>query len=265
MVARKGTEMIVDGGYLTFKLSFGGFNIWEDEKGKDVKILAWDSNPIRKSILPTYKEHRKEGDEIVLRQVREMRDEVKQFSRMPVCEIDNCEADDIVSAYYIFNPEMPVIGIDKDYFQLPNLAYTYSYRYEPYTKAGVLSKVPIYLQELAQSNFALYQMLYGDSSDGIPRLLARGKRGKEQVEDILSTNNLCETLQCLFEDAIFTNAALILFPWCGFGEWNDTWFEAWCAGDYYNPEHWKSFYELIKSQTRESGPYQLGFEEAYLC
>lgn len=244
----------VDGGYLSFKLAFGSWDYWELNNGIDVSILAWDSFTKRKEIFPEYKQHRKSDDPII-EDVRSLRETIYNTTTLPLCEVTGCEADDIVACWNLFNPHEKIIGIDKDFFQLPNVYTLLFHDFSEYHLANV--KIPKYLEELADKNFALYQMLIGDKADGIPRILSYGKEGKEQVQECLNAmenNNLGDTLYKLFDDKIILNARLILFPYYEFGNWvySHEFFEVWAdEQDYYNERNWTDFYDLIHQKRRE--------------
>lgn len=244
----------VDGGYLTFKMSFGSWDYWEMINGENVSILAWDNYTKRKEIHPQYKQHRKSDDPII-EDVRKLREEVYERTALALCDIPGCEADDIVACWNLFNPQDKIVGIDKDYFQLPSVYTVYHHDFGEYPLASM--KIPKYLEELADKNFALYQMLLGDKADGIDRILSYGKEGKEQVQDCLKAierNDLVDTLWNMFEDKIILNAKLVLFPYYEFGNWvspEKEFFELWAAGGYYEKHHWLDFYDLILEKRRQ--------------
>lgn len=237
--------MLVDMGYLTFKLAFGGYWIWEEENIKDIKLAAWDSHSLRVKDYLQYKQFRRESYSEEQEFVREFRKEVRQLSELPIVEIEGAEADDIIACYALFHGD-PIIGIDKDYFQLPYVDYVYGHSFNTYSFDNL--KIPKYLQELANKDFALYQMLYGDVADGIPRLLEKYSVGKQQVEDILKLyddkNSLYDYLLNTFEDKIVTNAALVLLPYYGFLN-EFSFFELFIFDNYYDVAYWDKFYERI--------------------
>ena len=172
-----------------------------------------------------------------------------------MCNITGCEADDIISCWNIFNPEEKIIGIDKDYFQLPNVYTMYHHDFKEYHFCDAIDRLPIYIRKLADINFGLYQILLGDRADGIPRILEKGKKGKEQVNDILKSikrKDLADTLYNMFEEKIIMNAKLVLFPFYEFSNLtNNNFFDTWCEGKYYNKENWSNFYNLINEKKRK--------------
>lgn len=250
----------VDGGYLTFKMAFGSWDTWEYSNASDVALLAWDNYTKRKDIFPEYKLHRKSKDPLI-EDVHKLREQVYEDTHLPLCEIVGCEADDIVACWNLFNPEDKILGIDKDYFQLPEVFSLYHHDFAQYPITNV--KVPKYLEEVADKDFALYQMLVGDRADGIPRILEKGKLGKEQVAQILKAyekNDLADELYKLFGEKIILNAKLILFPFYQYGTHKD-WFSAWARGLYYFPEFWEDMYSLVRENRRDVKEIQLSFFE----
>lgn len=241
----------VDAGYLTFKMSFGNFDMWQAKYGKQVSIFATDNKPERREIYKAYKEYRNVGKEERVSFVKELRDHVMKEAQLPICSIQGLEADDIVACWNIFNPQDKIIGVDKDFFQLPNVEYVYYHDLKPYSVISCLGNLPQYLQKLASRNFALYQILLGDVADNIPRLLAKGKEGKEQIEDLLNTRDLESYLMKTFKpDEVLTNAKLVLFPYYTYFEPTDfsiDWFDYWCNGEYYNPKYWQGLYARIQA------------------
>lgn len=242
----------VDLGYLTFKLAFGGFESWQHKYGSQVSIAAVDNKSKRKELYPDYKKYRNVGKDDVIRMVWNLRKQVEQEKLLPLCSIEGLEADDLVACWDLFNPEDDIIGVDKDFFQIPNLSHTFYHNMKAYTKYAAIEKLPDYVQQLAIENFALYQILLGDVADNIPRLLAKGKEGKEQINYILHGGYLHFNLLDLFGDKVKTNAALVLLPYFEYGDFQGDWFKCWCAGDYYMQENWVDLYKQMKNCLGEN-------------
>ena len=242
----------VDLGYLTFKMAFGNYDMWQVQHGTKVGIAAVDNRPKRKEVYPAYKEQRNsKSDPAVIDAVWALRRQIEEERVLPLCSIEGLEADDIVACWQLFNPYDKIVGVDKDFFQLPNVENLYYHNLKPYNYLNTLAKLPQYVQPLAANNFALYQMLLGDVADNIPRLLSKGKEGKQQLEFIytaIKDNHLMDSLLDLFGEAIITNAKLVLLPYY---EWFDggssDWFKMWCLGHYHNPFLWSALYEKINS------------------
>ena len=235
----------VDGGYLTFKMAFGSFEIWQMKYGSDVSIFAVDNKPKRKEIDPNYKLGRNKGKDNILEIVHALRNQINDEKLLPLCSIEGLEADDIVTCWYLFNRDQKIVGVDKDFFQLPNLEIIYYHNLKPYYFMETVEKLPDYVQSLALKNFALYQMLLGDVADNIPRLLLKGKEGKEQIKDVLNTKDLQNTLYKLFgKESIEKNAKLVLLPYY---EYMDSvyWFDHFCNGTYWDVIHWANLYYKI--------------------
>ena len=237
----------VDGGYLTYKLSFGDYDAWQYKYGKDVSIFAMDNKSKRKEVYPEYKSQRSldTSKDEQFKIVSELRKRIMSEKVMPICSIEGLEADDIVACWSLFNPNEKIIGVDKDFFQLPHVETVLYHNLSCYHLIDTIGKLPQYVQKLACHNFALYQILLGDVADNIPRLLAKGREGKEQIEDVLKTNDLCSYLLKTFkEDNVLRNAKLVLFPYFGRIDITD-WFTAWCDDNYYRKAFWKGLYQQI--------------------
>ena len=245
----------VDLGYLTFKLAFGGFESWQHKHGANVSIAAVDNKSKRKELYPDYKKYRNVGKDDVIRMVWDLRKQVENEKLLPLCSIEGLEADDLVACWYIFNPNDDIVGVDKDFFQLPNVNHVLYHTKKWYEKRAAIEKLPDYVQQLAIENFALYQILLGDVADNIPRLLAKGKLGKEQLEYIRSATKgqfLRNVLIDLFGDAVKVNAGLVLLPYYEMGDFQGDWFACWCAGDYYMQENWVELYQKMKDCLGEN-------------
>jgi hypothetical protein len=239
----------VDLGYLTFKLAFGGFETWQAKHGKDVAIAAVDSKSVRKQLYPDYKKYRNVDKDAVLEMVWSLRREVEEDKLLPLCQIDGLEADDLVACWSLFNSEDRIVGIDKDFFQLPNTEYVYYHSMKPYSVIDAIGNLPQYVQSLASRNFALYQILLGDVADNIPRLLAKGKRGKEQIADVYAADMLGQLGDCLlstFGEQAKINAGLVLLPFYTYCDYDilqfDDWFDCWSSGHYYDIGNWQRLY-----------------------
>lgn len=248
----------VDMGYASFKLAFGDYYLWERKYIDEIAIAAWDNTPFRNEVQLEYKAGRSKGKEDIIEMVHTLRDEILNTSPLPIVNIEGAEADDIVACWNIFNPEDKIVGIDKDFLQLPEVFTLYSHDMKPYHYADVIDKTPKYLQELADKNFALYQILVGDATDNVPRILSKGREGKEQVQDCLKAldrGDIADTLYNMFEDKIIENAKMILFPFYQFSDFLAySWWEAWSNGHYYDKKYWKHFYGEIKSKIPKQKP-----------
>lgn len=242
----------LDLGYLTFKLAFGSFDTWQAKYGSDVAIAAVDNKPKRKELYPAYKQYRNVGKEEVIQMVWQLRKQIETDAVLPLCSIDGLEADDLVACWNLFNPKDKIVGVDKDFFQLPNVEYVYYHNMQPYSVIAAIGNLPQYVQTLASRNFALYQILLGDVADNIPRLLAKGKLGKEQIEEALQAddNGDLETyLLKTFGNQAKINAGLVLLPYFEFGEFHEDftdWFDCWCAGHYYDTWNWSKLHTQMK-------------------
>ncbi|RTK96563.1 MAG: hypothetical protein EKK64_03780, partial [Neisseriaceae bacterium] len=216
---------------------------------KDVAIAAVDSKSVRKQLYPDYKKYRNVDKDAVLEMVWSLRREVENDKLLPLCQIDGLEADDLVACWQIFNPDDVIVGVDKDFFQLPNEPDIFYHNMKSFDFNPFVEHLPNYVQELASQNFALYQILLGDVADNIPRLLAKGKQGKQQIEEVLKYDDFGEVdcwLLDNFGEQAKINAGLVLLPfytYCDFDiyTFND-WFECWALGHYYDQGNWQRLY-----------------------
>jgi len=242
----------LDMGYVSFKLAFGNYDVWEAHYGKDVSIAAQDSKPARKEIFPDYKAQRVYGKSEAIQIVSDLRKYIAEESTLPLCKIEGSEADDILACWSLFNLD-EIVTQDKDYFQLPRLNHTLTHEFKVYEKQTVLDKCSNFTYPLAKQNFALYQMLMGCTADNVPRILGYGKEGREQVADLLKAiehKSLESALIAMFEDKILLNAKLILFPYFIYMNRYEDWFSLWCEGEYYNPDNWTDYYKLINHNLK---------------
>lgn len=247
----------VDLGYLTFKLAFGGFESWQHKHGANVSIAAVDSKSKRKELYPDYKKYRNVGKDDVIKMVWDLRKQVETDKLLPLCSIEGLEADDLVACWHLFNQNDDIVGVDKDFFQLPSLQNVFYHNMKNYNKLTAIEKLPDYVQELAIENFALYQILLGDVADNIPRLLGKGKLGKEQIAEALVAiqyGTLGEWLLMSFGEQVKINAGLVLLPYFEYGEFEEftDWFDCWCSGHYYKPSHWLNLFSLMKDCLGEN-------------
>lgn len=240
----------VDGGYLTFKLAFGGFETWLAKHGNNVSMFAVDNKSKRKELYPAYKQYRNVGKDAVIQMVWELRKQVEQDAVLPLCSIEGLEADDLVACWYLFNKDDQIIGVDKDFFQLPGIEYVLYHNTKEYTYVNTVSLMPDYVQQLAYRNFALYQILLGDVADNIPRLLAKGKLGKEQIAEVLVADdydNLGDWLLMTFGEQVKINAGLVLLPYYEEGQFDGftDWFDCFCSGHYHDIANWHGLYRKM--------------------
>lgn len=245
----------VDLGYLTFKLAFGGYESWQYKNGSQVAIAAVDNKPKRKELYPQYKQYRNAGEDkqAVVKMVWKLRKQVEQEKLLPLCSIEGLEADDLVACWQLFNPDNKIVGVDKDFFQLP-IEQVYYHTLKPYNVIDTIGKLPQFVQPIASRNFALYQILMGDVADNIPRLLAKHSEGKEQLEFIeqaIRHNHLTDSLTDLYGQQVVLNAQLVLLPYFAYCESSD-WFDCWCSGHYYDKNNWNGLYQQMKSCLGEN-------------
>lgn len=245
----------VDLGYLTFKLAFGGFESWQHKHGANVSIAAVDNKSKRKELYPEYKKYRNVGKDDVIRMVWNLRKQVETDKLLPICSIEGLEADDLVACWHLFNPNDDIVGVDKDFFQLPGLTNVFYHSMKNYNKLTAIEKLPDYVQELAIENFALYQILLGDVADNIPRLLAKGNKGKQDISYLLEAqkhNDLGDSLIDLYGEQVIINAGLVLLPYFEYGDFEGHWFDCWAKGHYYKQSNWTKLYKQMKDCLGEN-------------
>lgn len=237
--------LIIDGGYLNYRMIFDNYETWEFIYAPRVDLFAFDSSEsFRKQLFNGYKSKRKK-DEALQEKLAFIKKLIQAKKTMPHLSIDGLEADDLVACYKIFHPEYAIVGIDKDYFQLPSLQYCLTYTLNQYRKDAVLRKLPLLSSPLAAKNFALFQMLWGDTSDNIPRLLPK-TGAKELVAHLVNSKSLYEDLLNNFDKAdLLQNAKLVLLPYWEFCNVQQDFFELWCSGHYWDKENWTKLYQQI--------------------
>jgi hypothetical protein len=154
--------------------------------------------------------------------VREYLERLRQ-SALYLYEHDGAEADDIVAAVVQRAPrELRVIGVDKDYAQLPK-AYTYDAmllptRYSPHRQRleGVGFRFGCFPKSvqahICRTTFAAALAVFGDTSDHVPPLHTRYKPA-ECIEDFALGGQMAYNL--LYErygSAFAHNLRLVLLP-----------------------------------------------------
>ena len=101
-------------------------------------------------MYPAYKQNRNTGDDkqAVVQMVWKLRKRVETEAMLPLCSIEGLEADDLVACWQIFNPDDVIIGVDKDFFQLPDLQNVVYHNMAMYFKYKVIDELPYYVHQL---------------------------------------------------------------------------------------------------------------------
>ncbi len=135
----------------------------------------------RKQLLRSYKSRREEkrarDPELVAKsaQVRMFQEEILKESFSPERQIhlESYEADDLLALMFLQGDIDSIVGIDKDYLQLPGIRLEETGTDEAYEFTEYKSrKIPLAIQPIdTPSCLLLCLTLLGDKSDSIPRIL----------------------------------------------------------------------------------------------
>lgn len=146
----------------------------------------------RKEVFPYYKANRKKDRkksklnwELLLKNINEIRDDLKEHFNWPVIHIDHAEADDIIATLSYSSPENHIIiSSDKDFAQLeimkPDIRI-----HDFFNKKDINVEDP--------EKYLFTHIIKGDSGDGIPNifsdddtLITDGKRQKSVQSKMLN-------------------------------------------------------------------------------
>lgn len=181
---------IVDGGYLCWKYGLFPVSAWEQVRPNyRGAILCIDSTTSwRASIYPTYKEHRQTkrlDPKIAAKkaQVVDFRGFLLEDPTISTCYLEGIEADDLVAIHFlqashVTDQDLRVYAVDKDLMQVPGL-WRFMYDLDNNRSHTELNyrRAPGYWPGFRdEKDVLLAQLLFGDRSDSIPRLLPRYDR-----------------------------------------------------------------------------------------
>jgi hypothetical protein len=180
---------LVDLGYVSWI-----YGVFQNYGGWDTKrhsyrgsLMCLDSKESwRKSIAPGYKQRRADrrdrSEEAAIRKakVEAFRAMVLEDFTLELCWIDGFEADDVLAIHALQDPSCKVVAVDKDLLQVPGLyARMFHHHGEPAWPSirGANRKYPKFWPAMrSPRDVLLAQLLFGDRSDSIPRMLkARDK------------------------------------------------------------------------------------------
>lgn len=173
---------------------------------------------IRKQQMPKYKANRKRNTEFFERAIAFYR-QIKSTYGLDVHQKDGYEGDDLCALEALRSSIVDkkftlLIGIDKDYLQLPFSvgifnAFFQSQRYRKRSLSG--GKEIVEIVNRYPHLVPAYLAVLGDSADNIPRLLGYRIRGKELVKPILSDSPY-RTLYEAYGEPFLDNLQLVTLP-----------------------------------------------------
>lgn len=223
---------LVDGGYLSwcFGASPWGLQSWSNgswqkfRRSDGVLILMDSSESLRRGYYPDYKAHRAEkyaeDDERALAKERVTtlrNDIILEDPRLWAISIAGLEADDLIACILylrVTNLEIPVIGIDKDLYQLPpRLAKFQDHQGKPSTLNRYVSKLPAAIQGLVKHHHLvpLILSLYGDKSDNIKKIV----NNVREIVPVLKHKTPYQRAHQLYGDRFIHNLWLTVLPYPG--------------------------------------------------
>lgn len=186
---KEDTLLLVDGGAFAWTYGVKPWEAWYQIRSSYKNaLICWDStNSWRKDLLSHYKE-RRANRRAIDPLVQEKRAQVERFKAMvrsdrdiKGCYLDRFEADDLVAIHYLHAVEegrvVRVHGVDKDLLQVPGLHATL-HHFDGSPKEVALSELPRRAPKYwpgtrTERDLLLAQLLFGDRSDSIPRVLAQ--------------------------------------------------------------------------------------------
>lgn len=155
-----------------------------EEHNHDKVIVFWDGENnsfTRKSLYSQYKENRRvDMNEYKHESYLNQKARVKQYLEeifVRQCEIENNEADDLISHYCQIAKDESIIIFsgDKDLSQIINTHVTlYSPNTKSYYKYG--DKIPINKVDIPHQNVVVCKILVGDKSDNIDGITGLGEK-----------------------------------------------------------------------------------------
>src|SRR5690606_20816099 len=187
----------LDGGYLSWVwgTKAGRTNSWNQARfkyhGTGLIIMDPPGELMRSAFDPDYKRRRR--DKRKRSEFRQYRSElVNQFREtlredpvVTVVEVPGYEADDIVALTWMNSPQevsLWVVGVDKDFLQIPGLSDrmvdVHGQRTRDGWVYGSTRLFPQYAMRCINNSrdFIFAQVMLGDSSDSIPRLIPRNRQ-----------------------------------------------------------------------------------------
>ncbi len=219
--------VVIDGGYLTW--TYGSNPKYQAHFNhnivRDCLILFDSDTSARKRFWPDYKRIRQTKVETYQRDadaraaVNAFRAHLLEMPSLLIRGYDGLEADDLIALLSWRVPDLRVLGIDKDLFQLPHLQVG-TLNGETVTVAKYVRHLPKTVQAAAAEAFdrdptrvALSLALLGDEIDSVPRLIP--PRQLDLYRTVITAAHPWLTAWKLFDAAFTRNLRLVLLPWPG--------------------------------------------------
>jgi hypothetical protein len=183
---------LVDGGYLVWKYApqplMGGWPLAKFGYTNCLVMLDHRSCYRQEVYFPAYKARRKQRNAsdperaLKAEKARRLTSMIIEDPTVPSAYSPGCEADDLIALHYLLYPDQleGILAVDKDYLQLPGI-WKLLVREMPDVRTwegppwATLDRFPQYGGPVTcAKDFFLLQVLFGDSSDSVPRLLPKG-------------------------------------------------------------------------------------------
>lgn len=222
--------MVADGGYLSWVYGTRDHpeGAWRTARplltrhAKTILALDFAGAKWREDVMPGYKQRRRDNRD-TNQHLADNKRLVDGFvtehwlddDGLEMVTIPGLEADDIVALTAAwFDEAIPVIGIDKDFLQLPDLQV---YKHNGYrmTLADFARRLPGRIGHLVQkpSDVLVCLVLLGDKSDSVPRILPKGSRWLDWMASImLEPDPLRIAAAKLGQTAVANNVYVTILP-----------------------------------------------------
>lgn len=128
------------------------------------------------------------------------------------------EADDLIACYITITENLDVVGIDKDLLQIPNIKLSYidknqQVALKSITPNMVGKRLLHYIGDnISPYQWLLFQILNGDKSDNIPRIIEKHSNGLNTIVTLLESQSPFSSAYELIGENFVTNLKLILLP-----------------------------------------------------
>ncbi len=172
-------------------------NKFRDQYGELV-LCADSESSWRKKVYPFYKAHRKADRNklihidwpVVYALFETIKDEIREYTKYPVIEVESAEGDDVIAALVLAfpNDRHVIISRDRDFQQLQ--------AYGPVSQYDTVEKRLIIPAD--KQGFLQEHILFGDRNDGVPNILSdddvlvtpgkrQGKMTVKRVAEFMAT------------------------------------------------------------------------------
>ena len=226
------SKHILDGGYISWNFGLGEQPIkWFAQRIKYMGgvIVVDDQSQHRIDVYADYKNRRKDKKAVdpvwamKAKNVARFRTNflLNDTMMFPLL-VKGYEADDIIALMHLHNTywgsklDYQIISEDKDYRQCPNFGPHMYDRYGQTTGDRAVKSPKYAIQPMEPWEWSFYQMMFGDKSDSIPRLLpSHPTRAKELWAECFNADSPLSSFNTAFaligDDAI-RNLHLVLMP-----------------------------------------------------